>query len=210
MTQKTITQRIRELYLNERLSVDDIRERLRQDNIDKGKHFIRNVVYRIRVQEGLINPTEQQTILTPTTPETPRLTLKIIEENNTLILYVKSDEKYEKWLKDTKELKDSNFLWGISGNTGKFYYQRLDNDDTLSYDNVNSPIITGRNKHKINLGILRLQDISKGLKFDLSEFGLIPTESLKKCCSDFVKFYDTIYSRKVLNHKVNIEMYNVE
>jgi hypothetical protein len=198
----TISNKIEQLF-NSGLNINDIKTNLDNQNIIKSKHYIRNVVYRIRVNSGLISTTTEQATeqatkkISITTEQEQTLIIEIKEQdNNTISLYVKTNKVFEDYLKATKELRQTHNLWGYGLNQ-EFYYMRLDN--TLSdYDDLNNPIFY---RNSLNQAILRLKGISEGLHFEinLNQIG-ITEDKLKTAIKSLSKLYSEFYYNEVINN----------
>lgn len=195
--QNTITEEIKTLF-NEGLTTEQIKKALEIKGIIKNNHYIRNITYRLRVREGLVKPLNESN----ETVTDKAIIIKLYQnEQNNLILYVKTCLEFEEYLKANKELKTTSNLWNKAEN-GKYYHLRLDNDCNL--DDINQSVFRGYNKIALNRAILRVKGISEGLIFDLGQHGLISEDTLKVCVKNFIKVYSEFYNKEILNKKIEI------
>jgi len=161
------------------------------------KHHIYNIkriITKIEVQGSTTTTTSASG--TPR-PDSLDLTLQIYEKRNKLILFVKTNPKWEKFV-SRKELKESYQLWGRN-KTGQFYQGDLLGKNV---DDVNRPIILNS---KINFGVLRIKDISLGIEFELDR--LLNFEQLSLAAQEFAKAFKDLYDKAINKNKLKIEAY---
>jgi hypothetical protein len=123
-----------------------------------------------------------------TTPENTNynsiLNIEIKEEEDGLYIYVRTSKEFENYVKSMKEVKLTSNLFGTHSQ-GKYYQFKL----VENYlDDINVPIFY---LGQLNFAILRVIDISKGLKFKISN---LMTETqirsgLTKLSSTFKNYY---------------------
>jgi len=175
--------------------IDDITEISARTNLDINKtHFILKTIKK----RLLVN---SQNLVTETPIEsnsnnTKSIEIKVYEENNDIILYIKTCEEFENWLKANKEVRTSENLWAQS-TQGKFYQLRI--VDTYN-DDVNHPIIT---QGIINFAVLRIPGISQGLKYKLD--GLLTQKQLELSVRKLIVAFNTFYKSQIIKQKINIE-----
>ena len=143
--------------------------------------------YKLRekpTEENTTRQTEQEKV----TKET-RLKISIEQKENDLYLYVKTSKEFEKYLKDNKEILNTENLFSEHKN-GSVYQYRFITRPHL--DNINTPIFyNGR----INFGILRVVGISDGLNFKIN--GLLPESFIKKGIRELVKAFKDFYKTEI-------------
>jgi hypothetical protein len=145
-------------------------------------------------QESVANISTNPTTGAATLDQT--ILIKVYEQRGKVMLYIKTSEDFEKWLKDKKEIRDTSQLFGKILD-GKFYYLKIiENYD----DDINCPII--RNG-KINFAVLRIPGISNGIEFELD--GLLTEEQLESAVKKLVEAFKKFYTKHIIAKKINIE-----
>lgn len=150
-----------------------------------------NVVWYINHFRHVVEVSESVPTIAPESAQ-KLLEIEFKIEGDNLILYAKTSPEFEKFMKDTKQLKTTERLWGTN-KTGEYYQMAIATD---YLDDINLPVFY---KGKINFAILRIKGISEGKKFPvealLSEKQL--NEGVKKLLAAYKKIYD-IYMRQGL------------
>jgi len=154
----------------------------------------KDITYYIRKFKKLISTTSS-TSTTQTNCSTA-IQLKVYEQNDNLILYVKTCKEFEDYLKAHNEIRNSTNLWG-QRKTGKFYHNRIVDNYR---DDINRSIIY---EGTINFGVLRIPGISDGIEFTID--GLLTQAQLTKSIKQLINAFNTFYKTKILNQTINIE-----
>lgn len=167
---------------------------------------IRYYLYKFRKLSSIVStqpveevPTEGEPTPTHNLTNNLIVTLQQDRETKELILFVKVSEEFENWIKNNREKKTTNNLWG-KRETGEYYQMKIINN---YLDDINTPIIYGG---RINFAILRCVGVSKGLKFKVD--GLITGTQLKKASRLFAltykKFFRDNIEREELNYRIEV------
>lgn len=133
------------------------------------------------------------------TPQVGVLKIAVKEDNGDIVLYIKTSEEFEQWMKEHKEVRTTTNLFG-NGGRGQFYYLRF-LDENTARDDINSQIFYN---NKLNVAILRVVGISQGLTFNLGRCALIQESKLMSAIKDFTKKYSDFYNSDILQKKLNI------
>jgi hypothetical protein len=156
----------------------------------------------IKINQRAVIPSETEiteTVETQTSPSDNHcLYMEIREKRNKLFLYVKTNNAFETYVKNKKEIRTSNNLWN-KGLNGSFYYGNLIASNEL--DDINREVIL---LNSVNYGIFRIVGISEGIEFEINK--LVTNERLAelldKLSNDFVNYYN----KNILKQKTAISV----
>lgn len=118
-----------------------------------------------------------------------RLKISIIQQENDLYLYVKTNKEFEDYLKANKEIKETQNLFN-ENKKGMVYLLRFMARNYI--DDINSPIFCNG---RINFGVLRVVGISEGLTFKI--VGLLPESLIKKGIKELVTAFKDFYKSEI-------------
>jgi hypothetical protein len=152
-----------------------------------GRVFTEPVEQVLEEQVGPIG-----SVVTPTV--TQRLVLEIKQENNELMLFVKTSPEFEDWVKEHRQKMNTRNLFG-RGESGDYYQMKII-DNYL--DDINTPIIYGG---RINFAILRVVGVKDGLKFKID--GLLTEIQIKKALKLMILTYKKFFRMNIENHQIN-------
>lgn len=124
------------------------------------------------------------------------IVLKICEQEDKIILYVKTCSEFEEWLKKNKQVRTTNNLFN-QGKTENFYHLKIVNNYN---DDINRPIIS---EGIINFAILRVCGISAGITYELD--GLLTQTQLEQSVRKLLNAFNAFYKAKIIAQKINIE-----
>ena len=125
------------------------------------------------------------------------LDLEIKDEDDGLFIYIKASVEFEEYLKKTKQIQETNNLFGAS-KTSKFYQFRIVNN---YLDDINSKIFYSG---QINFGLLRIPGISNGLKFKID--GLMTENQIRSGLTKLGSTFKTFYKVNVENIKSSYKL----
>lgn len=149
--------------------------------------------YKLREKENTENHTEQ---IKNNVVIFSRLQINIKQIENDLYLYVKTSKEFEDYLKENKEIIETNNLFG-EGKNSKVYRVRFMDRNYL--DDINTPIFyCGR----VNFGFLRVCGISEGLEFKIN--GLLPESLIKKGLKELINAFKDFYKREIEKTPINL------
>lgn len=126
------------------------------------------------------------------------LFMEIREKRGKMLLYVKTNNEFEGYVKRKKEIKHTLNFWN-KGVEGDFYYGSLVGNS--EFDDINKEVILF---NSINYGIFRAVGISQGIEFEINKLVSVErlVELLEKLSNDFVAFYN----KNILKQKTAISV----
>lgn len=158
---------------------------------------IEAAIYRINRRSGTqvsASPTTQANNIS----EESHLHIHLKEQAKNIVLFIKTDKKFEDWMSKKKECRQINNLWGQGICADAYIGEMIDKQAT---DDLNRPVLL---QNSLNYAILRLKNISNGVEVQVKK-NLVTKERLIELLTDFSTKFDNFYVAKILKDKIEIE-----
>lgn len=190
-------------YLEENKTINEIFEELKETHNLKTNKKVLDYVWLInkRLSKLGVNNTLENSSIIQEVQENP-LHIHCKQKGNNLVLFIKTNKKFEDWMIKKKVLQTINNLWDERRTTEAYHGAMISRSD---FDDLNKPVIL---QNSLNYAILRLKGISEGIEIPINK-NLVTKERLIELLIDFSRKFDNFYSEKIIKNKIDIEL-NIE